>query len=126
MSEDQLFDPDTRPPHQRTLSDPATNKPGKARADASDTMRSAAGLALPRTGTWRRKVLQAFVHYESGGLTDDEVQEFLNMNPSTERPRRIELVEMGWLADSGLRRRTQGGREAVVWVLSPAGRGEMP
>jgi hypothetical protein len=37
------------------------------------------------------------------------------MNPSTQRPRRVELVEGGWVEDSGERRPTRSGMDAVVW-----------
>jgi hypothetical protein len=38
------------------------------------------------------------------------------MNPSTQRPRRIELCEAEAVIDSGLRRLTRSSRAAVVWV----------
>lgn len=47
--------------------------------------------------------------------TDEEVQDALGMNPSTERPRRVELVEKKLVRDSGDRRLTKAGRRAVVW-----------
>lgn len=50
-----------------------------------------------------------------GGLTDEEIQMALEMNPSTERPRRIELQSAGLVVDSGIRRPTRSGRLAVVW-----------
>lgn len=51
-----------------------------------------------------------------GGLTDEELQQRLGMNPSTERPRRVELVALGLVADSGRTGRTASGRSAVLWV----------
>lgn len=47
--------------------------------------------------------------------TDEEVQDSLGMNPSTERPRRGELVEKKLVRDSGDRRCTRSGRRAIVW-----------
>lgn len=42
------------------------------------------------------------------------------MGGSTERPRRVELVEGGHVVDSGLRRLTRSRRFAVVWrVVRP-------
>jgi len=41
------------------------------------------------------------------------------MNPSTERPRRGELVEMGVLLDSGRRAKTKSGRNTIIWNLAP-------
>lgn len=49
------------------------------------------------------------------GATDLEIQEGLNMNPSTERPRRGELVKMGLVHDSGEQRLTDSKSKAVVW-----------
>lgn len=39
------------------------------------------------------------------------------MNPSTERPRRVELVENGLVEDSGRVRQTDSKTEAVVWIV---------
>lgn len=50
------------------------------------------------------------------GMTDEEIQRGLAMDPSTERPRRIELVRKGLVMDSGRTRRTTSGRQATVWV----------
>lgn len=51
------------------------------------------------------------------GATDDEVQHAMNMNGSTERPRRCELVARGLIRDSGRVRKTRSGRAAIVWTL---------
>jgi hypothetical protein len=57
---------------------------------------------------------------ECGPLTDEEMQVRLEMNPSTQRPRRIELVGMGLVVDSGTTRKTRSGRSAVAWkMVSP-------
>lgn len=50
------------------------------------------------------------------GATDDEMQEHIPMNPSTQRPRRGELAEKGLIVESGERRPTRTGRRADVWV----------
>jgi hypothetical protein len=39
----------------------------------------------------------------------------LGMNPSTQRPRRIELCQRNLIVDSGTTRLTTSGRKAVVW-----------
>lgn len=59
------------------------------------------------------KVL-AFIRTNKGA-TDEEVQRALGLNPSTQRPRRIELVTRGLVIDSGTKRDTTSGRAAVVW-----------
>lgn len=53
----------------------------------------------------------------NGPATDDEMQGCIPMNPSTQRPRRVELVRMGKVRDSGKKRKTRSGRSAVVWEV---------
>ena len=60
----------------------------------------------------QRRVL-AYIE-EHGPSTDEEIASGLGMNPSTERPRRIELARRGLIAESGTRR-TASGRYATVW-----------
>lgn len=81
----------------------------------SDTSAGAADRIESAAATLRAKVLR-HLKENALGLTDEEMQERLDMNPSTERPRRIELVNAGDVKDSGQRRRTHSGRWAVVWV----------
>lgn len=50
------------------------------------------------------------------GATDDELQRDLAMNPSTQRPRRIELLAKGLICDAGMKRKTRSGRLATVWI----------
>lgn len=80
----------------------------------SKTSRAAALSVEPHVDSWRGRVLAEY-RAALDGLTDEEVQRRLNLNPSTERPRRIELVEGGWLRDSGRTRLTASDRKAVVW-----------
>jgi hypothetical protein len=53
------------------------------------------------------------------GATDDEVQDALHLSGNSERPRRLELVERGWLVDSGVRRPSRQHGPAIVWVFRP-------
>jgi len=53
----------------------------------------------------------------TAGSTDEEGCLALDMNPSTYRPRRVELWEAGAVQDSGMTRRTKSGRWAVVWTV---------
>lgn len=63
-------------------------------------------------GTLRAQVLDLLS--ERGPLTDEEIQDALGMNPSTERPRRIELWKAGKVTKCG-RRPTRSGRMAALW-----------
>jgi hypothetical protein len=67
--------------------------------------------------TLRAKVLTAVRESGMWGFTDEELQEHLAMPPNTQRPRRRELELKGLVVNSGMRRRTRSGRNAVVWVL---------
>jgi hypothetical protein len=84
----------------------------------SETSLEAAIAAEPRAGTQRRRVLDLLREYPVTGLADHEMQNLLGMNPSTQRPRRIELVEAGLVKDSGRHRLTDSGKRAVVWVAA--------
>lgn len=79
----------------------------------SDTSREAAERIEPRTGTLRASVLRFLRAY--GPATDEQVQRALAMGPSTQRPRRVELVRAGLVRDSGQRGETDSGRRAVRW-----------
>lgn len=82
----------------------------------SKTSVAAAEQIEPFTGTQRGRVLEFIRRCEECGATDEEIQIGLSMNPSTQRPRRVELVRMGFIRDSGKVRPTQAGRDAVVWI----------
>ena len=114
MTEEQL----------RLLPDPGAPALGKFQrpGDASETQIPAAVEAYPSSGTWRRLVLNVIAAADPYGATDEEMQTHLHLNPSTQRPRRVELVEMGWIEDSGRRRATRSGRAAVVWTLTDVAR----
>jgi hypothetical protein len=96
------------------------DRPGKARRDGPDTSKRAALEVAPRTGTQRRRVLDAIASASSGGLTDEQLQTRLGMSGDSERPRRVELVEGGWIKDSGLRRPSGSGQDSIVWELARA------
>ena len=96
-----------------------TDMPGKVRADAPGTSRAAAQATTLKTGTARWRVLEAIWYAANDGATDHDLQHSLEMDPSTERPRRGELVDAGLVRAAGIR--THDGREWTVWVLTQAG-----
>ena len=81
----------------------------------SETSKQAAIDAMETSATKRSQVYRCI--RDSCGATDDEVQVSLQMNPSTQRPRRIELMESGLVTDSGQKRKTRGNKLAVVWEV---------
>jgi Mn-dependent DtxR family transcriptional regulator len=73
---------------------------------------AAAGIA-PRTSTLRGRVYE-FIK-RMGRVTDEQISVELGLNPSTARPRRIELAKAGLIRDSGAVAITKSGRRAVLW-----------
>jgi hypothetical protein len=66
---------------------------------------------------------QVFLHLLSlwpRGATLNEIEAALEMPGNTVRPRRIELEKKGFVKDSGDRRLTPTGRNAIVWVVPDA------
>ena len=61
----------------------------------------------------QKRVLD-FIAWRPSGATDEEIANELEMNPSTVRPRRIELARRGMIVEGGSRR-TTSGRMATVW-----------
>lgn len=83
----------------------------------SATSAMAADSLEPKTlNAMQLRVLE-LLRENTAGLTDEEMQQRLRMNPSTQRPRRIELVRRGLVAEAGTRK-TSSGRMAVVWRVA--------
>lgn len=83
----------------------------------SQTSKLAAEEIKPEAATLREQVYQALK--DIGPMTDEEMQDLLDMNPSTQRPRRIELQRAGWVEGTGSKRLTKSQRQAVVWRAVP-------
>jgi transcription initiation factor IIE alpha subunit len=82
--------------------------------NGSITSAKAADSLGPATlNAMQRRVLELLTATPEG-LTDEEMQRMLEMNPSTQRPRRIELARRGLVVEAGTRR-TASGRMATVW-----------
>lgn len=82
----------------------------------SETSRQAAEAIQPSLGRMQNRVYQYFLDAGEHGATDEEVQLALDMNPSSQRPRRIELYQRGLIKESGQVRKTTSGRNAAVWL----------
>lgn len=102
------------------LDDPDRNAV-KVRRDARSTSTSAASKAFPRSGTQRRRVL-ACIAESVTGRTDDEIITNTRLPHQSVGPRRLELLEGGWIEDSQARRITRAGSRAIVWTVTAAGR----
>lgn len=77
----------------------------------------AAAHRVASAAALRAQVLE-YLRERVDGATDEEIQTALSMGGSTQRPRRVELVNRGLVHDSGRTRRTTSGRQAVVWVAA--------
>ncbi len=64
-----------------------------------------------------RRMLLIFIQ-ENGPVSDEEMQIAFRMNPSTQRPRRIELCKLGLVRDSGLQGKTRSGRACTLWIAA--------
>jgi len=85
--------------------------------NGSMTSAKAADSLSPKTlNALQRKVLELLLATPDG-LTDEEMQRRLGMNPSTQRPRRGELARRGLIVASGTRK-TASGRNADVWRVA--------
>jgi len=82
----------------------------------SETSVAAANAIEPNAETLRRKVLMFLRDCGWEGATDEEIQTGLDMQGSTQRPRRIELVNAGLVRKANTQRRTTSNRLATVWV----------
>jgi predicted ArsR family transcriptional regulator len=81
--------------------------------NGSATSAAAADALGPETlNAMQRQVLEFLRRH--GPSTDEQIATGCGMNPSTARPRRIELVRRGLVVEAG-ERRTASGRKATVW-----------
>lgn len=83
----------------------------------SPTSRAAAEAMKPHAAGGRERVF-ATIRATLDGLTDEQGCDVTSMNPSTYRPRRIELTDSGLVVDSGRTQETRSGNRAVVWTVS--------
>jgi hypothetical protein len=108
-------------PESPELPPPGRPSPGQRARTAQRTSAAAAAAVEPRTGTQRRRILDAVWAVARDprmvGMTDVELGAATGISPNSLRPRRKELVDGGWLEDSG-RTRIHHGNEHIVWVLS--------
>lgn len=84
--------------------------------NGTTTSKAAASAIAADAKTLRSHVFTYLKGCGADGATDEEIQDALEMDPSTERPRRGELVTQGVVVDSGRTRPTRSGRKAVVWI----------
>ena len=96
------------------------NPPSVSRTNDRDTARIAGQRANLTDG--QTKVLKALAGAGSRGLLDHDHERLCGLIPTSAGKRRLELMQMGLVVDSGHRRATSTGTAAIVWVLTDAGR----
>jgi hypothetical protein len=79
---------------------------------------SKAGVSAIRAGTAQERVLSAFMRDGRRvlGWTDDELESFTNRSHQSVSSVRNILMRKGYVADSGARRKTRSGNDAIVYV----------
>lgn len=86
--------------------------------NGTPTSIAAAEQIEPSAGTLRAQVLAYLRERGNAGATDEEMQTALTMNPSTQRPRRIELEKLGLVLRTAQTRKTASGRSAVIFIAA--------
>ncbi len=91
---------------------------------SSPTSHAAANEIASEAQTLRAKVLAFIAARGPQGATDEEIQLALDMNPSTERPRRRELEQAvpPKIRKATFDRPTKSKRKAIVWIVTDKGR----
>ena len=85
----------------------------------SRTSMEAAEAIRPKVNSLQKRVLAYLRACGSYGATDEEMQDALGLEGSTQRPRRRELQQQGLITGpEGLVRKTSSGRNAQVWRVS--------
>jgi hypothetical protein len=90
-----------------------------ARHDHPPTAHQAAARVAPRTGTMRHTILTLL---DRAPATDEELWHRTGYRQDSARPRRVELVSMGYVEASDDTRLTDSGALAIVWRITAAGR----
>jgi hypothetical protein len=87
-----------------------------SRAQDPDTSRKAGESASRRGPSQRRRVWEALK--KLGGATDYEISMEVGILRSSAAKRRQELVDLGHVVETPMRRKTDTGTEAIVWRCS--------
>jgi hypothetical protein len=82
----------------------------------TDTSKEAARLV--DADSHEARVYRHILRSGSHGVTDDEIEQALEMRHQTASARRRGLVMKLLVVDSGQRRPTSSGRDAIVWVIA--------
>lgn len=120
MADPSLFDAASLPTHParrtvNTYSEVFGSRPPVLAQVDSETSVDAAIANMPNRSGQRERVL-AYLQ-EWGPATDEQIQDALGLEGSTERPRRVELARAGLIKKSGVAQ-TRSGRRACLWAAA--------
>ena len=117
-------DPDGRCAGFRPVMTPVGTSPAIDRqvtrtgASHPRTAQNAGNEVLYRSGTLRRLMYDLLEHRGLSGHTDDELEAYFQRSHQTISSARNTLSSDGFIIDSGKRRTTRTGHDAIVWVLA--------
>lgn len=94
---------------------PLFARPAPSVRGSQTSAAAADSLDAPTLNRLERVVLEWLAQH--GPATDEEIIAGTGLNPSTARPRRIELVRRGLVVEAGTRK-TASGRYATAWRLA--------
>jgi hypothetical protein len=106
----------SHPEHTRSRDAAAVSAPWRRSAPAGTAQVAGARIG-PRAQSLREQVMAFIISRGLDGATDEEGELALGIKPQTYNPRRLELVKLGVVEDTGRRRRMDAGRPAAVWVI---------
>lgn len=92
-------------------------RPAPAVQSSRTSLEAAGSLTADTLNAMQRRVYQFIAGQGERGATDEECQRGLGMNPSSQRPRRVELADAGLIVKAGVRK-TVSGRKADVWRVA--------
>ena len=96
---------------------PPTTRKTRRLAAQPETSRLAYRVAQLRTGSRRKEQWTIIHHAGADGCTDDEVEQITGRSHQSVSATRNSLMEDGLVVDSGMRRKTRYGNDAIVWVV---------
>lgn len=88
-----------------------------------ETSAEAAEKFAPKVGRLQKMTLEAIASRAANGLTADECAQLIGLDRWSIQPRTSELRRKGLIVDSGLRRKNETGKRAIVWTLPQFERG---
>ena len=116
MQKRTLFSDESQVPDRPP--DSGRSRPVGLPHSGTDTSREAAERMVPGASVQAARVFQFISKCGREGATDHEVQTELGMTGDSERPRRWSLQRAGLIRDSGQRRKSPAGRQAIVWIAN--------